>query len=524
MDPPKEEPSSPKKDKSKQKLKSSKTPRADGDKPKEVKSPRPEKEAKSPRPEKEGDKKKKGDKQAVVHAENATGIEKAAAEAGIVIPNAVTEMSYAALAWEVAKQIGGSLSGDLLNSGISLPTFMMEPLTILQRGVEIFEYAKCLEKAAKCKSSINRMAFVAGFSCSPFSVTPDRFKTNFNPILGETFEYTDARFKSPVQVLAEQVSHHPPMAAMHARNKHWSFTQQYGAVTNFMVNQLDIKTDAQTHITFANGEHYYALNPKARVHNVVVGSMWLEHYGEIDITNLTTGERCVVEFPKAGFFADGPDVKISGYIFDKEGNKVVKLQGRWDEHLIGQWLVDTEDEGFKKGAKIQLWKIVPTDFTGRPYRLTNYAMTFNYFPDELKKIILTSDSRRRPDRLWLEQGDCDNATQWKRVAEYRQRMDENDRKAAYKKSKGEGKTDKDEVQTKDYWTPNWFKLENDHRGKPIWTFNGKYWEIAKKVAATGEPYIPDNVKDTSCDFAAYHKNFFHLVGVAAKPGDKAVNL
>lgn len=126
------------------------------------------------------------------------------------------------------------------------------------------------------------------------------------------------------------------MAAMHAFNKNWTFSQQYGAVTNFMVNQLDIKTDAQTHITFKNGEHYYAINPRfvsfiiqqiptpfrARVHNVVVGKMWLEHYGDIDITNLTTGERCVVEFPKAGFFADKPETKISGHIFDKDGKKV----------------------------------------------------------------------------------------------------------------------------------------------------------------------------------------------------------
>lgn len=121
------------------------------------------------------------------HSPGATsGIDKLTAEAGIVIPNAVAEMSYAALAWEVAKQIGGTLSGDLLNSGISLPTNMMEPLTILQRGMEIFEYSKCLEKASKCKNSINRMAFVAGFSCSPFANSPDRFSmstTNGLPFL-----------------------------------------------------------------------------------------------------------------------------------------------------------------------------------------------------------------------------------------------------------------------------------------------------------------------------------------------------
>lgn len=53
------------------------------------------------------------------------------------------------------------------------------------------------------------------------------------------------------------------MAAMHAQNKNWTFSQQYGATTNFMVNQLDIKTDAQTHIKFPKTkDHFYALNPR----------------------------------------------------------------------------------------------------------------------------------------------------------------------------------------------------------------------------------------------------------------------
>jgi len=465
----------------------------------------------------------KRDKAKKMTAENSpqatSGIDKLSAEAGIVIPNAVEEMSYAALAWEVAKQIGGNLSGDLLNSGISLPTNMMEPLTILQRGLEIFEYLKCLEKAAKCKSSINRMAFIAGFSASPFANSPDRFKTNFNPILGETFEYIDARFKSPVKCFAEQVSHHPPMAAMNAFNKNWKFCQQYGCVTNFMGNQLDLRTDAQTHIYFPNGEHYYSTNPRARVHNVAVGTMWLEHYGEIEIVNLTTGEKCVIEFPKAGFFDSAPTTNISGHIYDKEGKKVVKLQGRWDDHLIGQWLVDTEDKGFVKGAKIQLWKLIPTDWKdGRPYKMSNYSMTFNYFPDDLKKHVLTSDSRRRLDRYFLEKADCESATQWKRVAEYRQRMDEADRKAAAKKG------DQEVEHTKDYWTPNWFTMVNDHRGKPFWEFTDKYWEIRAKVEESGDPHIPANLKDTSCDFMHYEKNFKDLVGNTVKLGDRGINL
>jgi len=228
-------------------------------------------------------------------------------------------------------------------------------------------------------------------------------------------------------------------------------------------------------------------------------------------------------FPKWVFFADSPEKKISGYIKDKDGKKCVKLHGRWDDHLIGTWLVDTEDAGFVKGAKIQLWKAEPHDFTGKPYRMTTYAMGFNFFPENLQKTVLTSDSRRRLDRYWLEQGDCDKSTQWKRVAEYRQRIDENERKLEAKKKKGSTDKDLQTFHTKDYWTPNWFKLDTDHRGESFWTWNGTYWDIFKAVCESSKPHIPDNVKDTSCDFANYEKNFADLLGTS-KPGDKGINL
>lgn len=66
----------------------------------------------------------------------------------------------------------------------------------------------------------------------------------------------------------------------------------------------------------------------------------------------------------------------------------------------------------------------------------------------MKKVVLTTDSRRRPDRQWLEKGDCDNSTQWKRVAEYRQRIDENDRKENAKKAKGDKKVETKEKKNK----------------------------------------------------------------------------
>lgn len=58
------------------------------------------------------------------------------------------------------------------------------------------------------------------------------------------------------------------------------------------------------------------------MHNIILGTMWIEHHGDVDITNLNTGERCVVTFEKAGFFDDKANTTVKGYITNKEGKKM----------------------------------------------------------------------------------------------------------------------------------------------------------------------------------------------------------
>jgi Oxysterol-binding protein len=54
-------------------------------------------------------------------------------------------------------------------------------------------------------------------------------------------------------------------------------------------------------------------------HNIILGSLWLDHYGDLTITNHTTGDKCLMKFQKAGYFGAGRYV-VSGEVFDKDGN------------------------------------------------------------------------------------------------------------------------------------------------------------------------------------------------------------
>ena len=36
---------------------------------------------------------------------------------------------------------------------------------------------------------------------------------------------------------------------------------------------------------------------------MLIGSFWLEHYGELNLVNKLTNDTCVVNFKKSGFFS-----------------------------------------------------------------------------------------------------------------------------------------------------------------------------------------------------------------------------
>jgi hypothetical protein len=62
---------------------------------------------------------------------------------------------------------------------------------------------------------MRRIALVAIFMITSQTVAESSIGKPFNPMLFETFEMRTDKF----DYLAEQVSHHPPVAAIHVRGK-----------------------------------------------------------------------------------------------------------------------------------------------------------------------------------------------------------------------------------------------------------------------------------------------------------------
>jgi len=286
-----------------------------------------------------------------------------------------------------------------------------------------------LDRAAECKDPIDRMAYITAFAVSGFSST-QRYHNNFNPLLGETFEFIDN--KNEFKYISEQVSHHPPVSATHAeKDKLWVFYQNSSPTTSFLGNAISVDTQGRTHVYFPqNKDHYFYTNPKARLHNLLFGKMWVEHHGELQITNLKNGDNCNINFKKCGFFGNGVDCRVEGFIQNSEGERCVELTGSWDEYLQGTWLVETKDTEVDK--TVELWRIQELNFINDKYHLSRFAATLIELDDELRSILPPTDSRLRLDKEQLVIGDLDTATKCKKMMEERQRQEKKQENPAAK--------------------------------------------------------------------------------------------
>jgi len=400
----------------------------------------------------------------------------------IVTPEKMPEEgSFGSILWSF---LSTNLGADVLRSGISLPSYMYEPLSILQRQAEMIEHSYVLNNAAKCKDSIEQLAYVCAFAVSGYSAT-QRYKPAFNPLLGETFEFIEKR--SNTRFIAEQVSHHPPISAFHSENEAWKFWQNSSPATKFLGNSIDLITHGNSYISFHESKNqFFYTNPSTRVHNVIFGTMRIEHYGALNIRNLNGSAHALVIFSKSGYF-QGTQYQVEGFIYDQYKNKCVKLSGRWDSYLSATWLVDTES--VKTGEEKLLWKYVPEPIIVEAYQFRPYAASLNEFDADADTMLPPTDSRRRLDRYYLDVGDNEAASYWKHSMEDRQRLD--------KKLRTEN------------WTPVWFRqLEDTENG--LWVYRGDYWEqkdlklsLSNKGKDTDGLLYPPQIRGLACDFLSY---------------------
>jgi hypothetical protein len=173
---------------------------------------------------------------------------------------------------------------------LTLPATVNEPLSALQRLAEDMEQVDFLDKAQKAQSAASRMLWVALYAATPVNSAILRYRKPFNPLLGETFEWLsrDSRHR----FLAEQVSHHPPVACVYAQGPGYSVLGEMQLVSSFWGKAITMKNEGGiTAELTGTKEKYSWKKPTFTINSIILGNPWIEATGTTSIS-CSNGASC----------------------------------------------------------------------------------------------------------------------------------------------------------------------------------------------------------------------------------------
>ena len=273
-----------------------------------------------------------------------------------------------------------------------------------------------------------RMLLVTAFSISQYKGPDNRLNKPFNPILGETYELLTPDYK----YFAEQVSHHPPVTALHSESKNWIYTCDTDAKISFNGTYVKAIPHGKQIVRLRTKNEVYVIDrPTTCVNNILFGTMYSEQIGNMTIKNATTGAVSIIEFKAEGWGGRNKH-EVSGYLYysdqalkNKDRANSFYIFGKYSQ-TVNAWKTDAKGnhaDPIKDQPDIKLWEANPTPERAEFfYNFTQFATSLNYLTDKLKSKLPRSDCRLRPDIRAYEEGNMELAANEKHRLEEKQRL------------------------------------------------------------------------------------------------------
>ncbi|KAK2706338.1 oxysterol-binding protein 1-like [Artemia franciscana] len=337
---------------------------------------------------------------------------------------------------------------------IKLPVNINEPLSMLQRLTEEYQYSDILDTAAGKSDSCEQLAYVAAFVVSCYGTTSFRTTKPFNPLLGETYEW-DRTDDLGWRCVSEQVCRRPRTSAQYCESKNWVCHQEFSVDDTSSYTSIKFEPKGDTHLKFpATGNHYVWGRVKATAHNIFYGKLWIDHYGKLEIMNHKTGEKCLLKFEQHKYRSQLEGKQVTGRVFNTKDEAVWSLNGTWDKKFEAE---NVAKEPFNQKKHV-LWSAkFPPKEAEKYYNFSEFACQMN----EIEDGVAPTDSRNRPDQRLMEETHWDEATMKKFWLEDRQRKIRKQR----------------EVESWPEYEPVWFKKKMDPvTNSLMYFYKGGYWE------------------------------------------------
>uniref|UniRef100_A0AC11D1W8 Oxysterol binding protein like 2 n=1 Tax=Ovis aries TaxID=9940 RepID=A0AC11D1W8_SHEEP len=364
--------------------------------------------------------------------------------------------------WSILKKCIG-----LELSKITMPIAFNEPLSFLQRITEYMEHVYLIHRASRQPQSLERMQSVAAFAVSAVASQWERTGKPFNPLLGETYELI--REDLGFRFISEQVSHHPPISAFYSEGLHQDFLFHGSIYPKLKFWGKSVEAEPRGTITLELLKHkeaYTWTNPTCCVHNVIIGKLWIEQYGTVEILNHSKKKLFMIygKWTECLWGID-PVAYESFRKQERRGDSLRKTKPDDGPEKADGDVADTVPESQETvqvipGSKL-LWRVnTRPPNSAQMYNFTSFTVSLNELETGMEKILAPTDCRLRPDIRGMENGNMDLASQEK------ERLEEKQREARRERAREEAE-----------WQTRWFhRGSNPYTGTPDWLYAGGYFE------------------------------------------------
>ena len=208
--------------------------------------------------------------------------------------------------------------------------------------------------------------------------------------------------------------HRPPVVATYAEGRGWH-TGSWSSVKNkFWGKSLELIPEGEMRVELEDGDSFTITKPSSFMRNLLAGNKYLEHVGEMAITNEKTQQKLLLSFKEGSVFGGAASRnQIQGAVYDANDKVVDTVKGRWDEQVV---------RIMEKDRLHVLWEAEPfPPNTDDYYGFTYFAISLNEITEDIKNVLPPTDSRLRPDQHAFEEGHVEDAERLKQLLEAKQR-------------------------------------------------------------------------------------------------------
>ncbi|KAF1943836.1 hypothetical protein EJ02DRAFT_421035 [Clathrospora elynae] len=221
-------------------------------------------------------------------------------------------------------------------SRVTLPTFILEPRSMLERITNFMAHPEELLSIPKVDDPVKRFVAVTKFYLSGWHIKPRGVKKPLNPILGEIFTgYWDYPDGTKGYYIAEQTSHHPPKSSYFfmAPEHNIRIDGTLKPRSKFLGNSAASMMEGIAVLRLLNtGERFFVTQPNMYARGILFGTMKYELGDHAYIRCPETGLVADLEFKTKGYFS-GTYNAIGGFIKDASGKNLYELSGLWNEEM-----------------------------------------------------------------------------------------------------------------------------------------------------------------------------------------------